>query len=335
MKPFFSVLIPAYHPNFELFDKCIKSILNQSIQNFEIIVCDQGEEDLSIFLNKYRNRNIKIIHLESPSSYKSRISLYKCAIGKYVLYADCDDIYFDGAFEWLFKQIKETSEKDLYIYSFERIPLDFSKTSSIKKEGPFEEISQRKSRHLLLSRKMKNMVFLKCVKRNENISFPDNDVFMGDDILLTYAFITSSSKIAISKTKLYGYRENFNSGSSKMSTKLMLDEIKVFNTLSSIEPSKRLLKINWLIVFEVVLDDMINLYTNKKITRQDKNALTNSSDYRKFKKFYLENKQIYPTEKIQLSRLFKFYILFEFPFVVSITIFNINVFLRRCFCKKR
>ena len=62
MHPFFSVIIPNYNHSAYL-DERIQSILNQSFQDFEIIILDDCSTDNSIeIIEKYRNEP-KVSHI--------------------------------------------------------------------------------------------------------------------------------------------------------------------------------------------------------------------------------------------------------------------------------
>lgn len=327
-KPFFSILIPAYKPNYDLFDECIKSIVSQTGVSFEIIVCDQGREDLTHFLKKYGY--IKRIHLSEPSSYKSRILLYQEATGEYILFADCDDIYLDGSFKWLYDQINLWHRKDLYIYDCENIPyLETQKKNFTEKEG-FKEISKPECKYLLFNRKIKNMIFLKCFKNKRGLIFPDEEVFMGEDVLLSYTLISSSKTICVSNSKLYGYRDNPNSGTKNIRPSYITDELKVFNRLSKIESSKNLLISNWEIVYKAILNYMISLYAYKNIDRRIRKSILKDEPFISFKKFFKQNKKDFSKKKdkkVSFIEKIKFCVLFNLPFWLSKTIVKIYMFL--------
>jgi len=91
-----SVIIPFYK-KINYIEKTIFSILNQTYQNFEIIIVydDQNFEDLDS-LKKIINENKKIkllINKKNLGVGLSRNEGIKCAIGEYIAFIDADDIW--------------------------------------------------------------------------------------------------------------------------------------------------------------------------------------------------------------------------------------------------
>ena len=90
-----SVLMPAY--NVELYiEESIKSILNQTFKNFELIILNDGSSDATANIIKQyakSDNRIKFINnTENKGIAKSRNQLLNSASGEYVAYQDADDI---------------------------------------------------------------------------------------------------------------------------------------------------------------------------------------------------------------------------------------------------
>lgn len=93
MKSLISVIIPVY--NGEAFvEKCIKSVLAQSISDLQIIMVDDGSSDgtLSI-LHEYalKDSRIEVIHQENGGVSKARNAGLAIVRGEWVLFIDSDD----------------------------------------------------------------------------------------------------------------------------------------------------------------------------------------------------------------------------------------------------
>lgn len=88
-----SVIIPVY--NSELFlEKCIKSVLNQSYTNWEIIAVDDGSNDNSyVILKKYAllDERIKVYYQENLGPGFARNKAMEHITGEYVVFLDSDD----------------------------------------------------------------------------------------------------------------------------------------------------------------------------------------------------------------------------------------------------
>ena len=91
--PFISVLMPAF--NAEKYIECaIKSILNQSYSNFELIILDDGSSDQTReLINQFSDSRIKKIYQdENAGLVTARNALVASASGKYIAFLDADDI---------------------------------------------------------------------------------------------------------------------------------------------------------------------------------------------------------------------------------------------------
>ena len=88
-----SVIIPIYNSE-KYLRRCLDSVLNQSVQDYEIILIDDGSTDGSLDIcNEYaeRNRNIKVIHkLNGGVSSACNLGI-NYSRGKYLMFCDSDD----------------------------------------------------------------------------------------------------------------------------------------------------------------------------------------------------------------------------------------------------
>jgi len=93
-KKLLSVVCGVYEPDKNIFDKCIKSIMNQTYKNLEIILIDDCSESGYIACEKYKNQDerIVVIHLDENVGRSSKFVVgYPAAKGDYVAYVDADD----------------------------------------------------------------------------------------------------------------------------------------------------------------------------------------------------------------------------------------------------
>ena len=93
--PFISICICNYNSR-KYVENAIISILNQSFQDFEIIIIDDNSTDdsFSIFKKYQENDNrIKIIkHSKNFGIYRSRVDASQNSRGEYILFVDADDM---------------------------------------------------------------------------------------------------------------------------------------------------------------------------------------------------------------------------------------------------
>ena len=110
-----SIIIPYYKKK-KFINETIKSVLNQTYANIEIIIVydDKNKEDLSYLFKKFgENKNIKIIvNNKNLGAGLSRNKGINVAQGKYIGFLDADDIWNKSK---ITKQIKFMKKFDLKI----------------------------------------------------------------------------------------------------------------------------------------------------------------------------------------------------------------------------
>lgn len=93
MKELVSVVVPVY--NVEKFlDRCVKSIVEQTYVDLEIILVDDGSKDTSAEIcDKWAQKDarITVIHKDNAGAGFARNSGIDAANGKYILFVDSDD----------------------------------------------------------------------------------------------------------------------------------------------------------------------------------------------------------------------------------------------------
>lgn len=117
-----SVIVPVYNSE-KYIDRCIKSILEQTYKNFELILINDGSKDNSInILNKYKKKDkrISIIDKKNEGVAKTRNLGIQKAKGKYVIFIDNDDFINKNYVETYYKIIKE-KKLDIVIGGYERV----------------------------------------------------------------------------------------------------------------------------------------------------------------------------------------------------------------------
>lgn len=90
-----SVIIACYNAE-KYIDECLESVINQSYQNIEIIICDDASTDNSYsLLKKWQvkdNRIVLLQNVQNVHSAGSRNSCIDIAKGEYILIQDIDDL---------------------------------------------------------------------------------------------------------------------------------------------------------------------------------------------------------------------------------------------------
>lgn len=119
MSELVSIITPTYNAE-KFITETLKSVQNQTYQNWEMILVDDASTDktvkiISDFVEK--DSRLKLFKLEknSGNGFARNIALEK-AVGKYIAYLDADDLWFPNKLE---KQIEFLKENNLHFtFSF-------------------------------------------------------------------------------------------------------------------------------------------------------------------------------------------------------------------------
>ena len=93
MQPLLSIIVPIYNVE-QYLDRCIQSILNQTYQNLEILLVDDGATDCSgAIADSYaaKDKRIKVFHKENGGLSDARNYGLEHVTGDYILFIDSDD----------------------------------------------------------------------------------------------------------------------------------------------------------------------------------------------------------------------------------------------------
>ena len=109
--PLLSIVIPVHNVE-NYIEECLKSILNQNFNDYEVILVNDASTDRSgeicdEYASKYKN--IKVIHLKGNSlPGGARNAGLKKAEGEYIHFCDSDDYYLDNVFSYISENIKKS-----------------------------------------------------------------------------------------------------------------------------------------------------------------------------------------------------------------------------------
>lgn len=93
-----SIIIPVYNVE-QYLEKCIKSIINKKIDNYEIILIDDGSTDASgAICDEYsrKYKKIRTIHQENKGLSSARNTGIINSTGEYLMFVDSDDFISKG-----------------------------------------------------------------------------------------------------------------------------------------------------------------------------------------------------------------------------------------------
>ena len=218
----FSVLIPVYNTE-KYLEECLQSVLNQTYQDFEIVIVDDGSTDKSglicdRFQEQYPNQ-VKVIHQENQGLISARRVGIANATGDYCIFVDSDDYIEKELLNELSRVLSQDEAIDVLIYSFKYVQDGkvVKQYSQIAQDGTVWDESNRKDiiEKLLFSNDV-TPIWIKAIKASLLKSDPtDYSQFykknMAEDHLQSLYLITYAKKIVYYYLPLYCYSYNFTS----------------------------------------------------------------------------------------------------------------------------
>ncbi len=123
--PLFSVVIPTYNRKDEVL-KAIDSVLDQTCQDFEIVVVDDGSDDgTKDALDALGDDRIRYVcHEKRSGANTARNTGIGKARGQYIAFLDSDDVFLPNKFERLKEEIEKFPEESVFISSHKRVKSD-------------------------------------------------------------------------------------------------------------------------------------------------------------------------------------------------------------------
>lgn len=224
----FSIIVPVYNTE-EFVGDCIDSVLNQTYDDFELVLVDDGSTDESgDVCKKYAAEDGRVLffHKENSGQIETRCYGISKSHGDYIVFLDSDDILDKNALKVIAQKI-DAYNCDMVIYSYERF---FDKPKMCKAENAEDTvISDKKELYIkIFSDEHYNSLCIKSVKR-EFLRLDGysalKDVRYGEDLLQTIDIIRQNPKTVIIEDVLYHYRTNPNSVTRTLNLKRYVSDI--------------------------------------------------------------------------------------------------------------
>ncbi len=109
--PAISVIVPVYNVE-KYLDRCVRSILNQTFSDFELILVDDGSPDnCGSMCDSYAKQDarVQVIHKKNGGLSDARNVGKAVATGEYILFVDSDDYIKEIALEDLYRLAKKNN----------------------------------------------------------------------------------------------------------------------------------------------------------------------------------------------------------------------------------
>lgn len=232
-----SYIIPAYNVE-KYINKCLDSIICQSLEDIEIICIDDGSTDNTRYIIlEYANidNRIKVIYHETnKGTGYSRNDGIKNATGKYIVFIDADD-YVDNLYEKIYQKASKI-DADICFYKFRDIygedEVIRRDNGKIRNSYPGVYNGKELLRHFINNGEF---FYYSCMSLFKRTFLVDNDIFFsnlnigeGGEFMLKN--MLSAKTICVCDDVVYNYVQRSNSvtHSDDVNLELLLGQIRQY-----------------------------------------------------------------------------------------------------------
>lgn len=210
-----SVIIPVYNLE-NWIERCVTSIMEQTFQEYEVIIIDDGSTDESekklLSLKAQYNDKIHVCFQKNAGQANARNNGLRIAKGKYVVFIDGDDYVSSDFLEKLYNKI-HSENLDCVVCGYERVD---------EKGNVIQTIKPNIKNDLYQIRYMTvwNKIFRREYLIDNHIYFPEGKLY--EDVLVSWLTYFCSDKIGVIDD--VGYKYMLRKGSSSNS-RISLEKI--------------------------------------------------------------------------------------------------------------
>ena len=237
----FSIIIPVYNTKEKFIRECIESIINQTYQNFEIIIVDDGSNQVTkeILLEESTKDNRIIVYsIENAGVSNARNYGTLKAKGDYIIYVDSDDFISEEYLMDMFNILKNK----LYDVIYSQITFDEKNLKkNTQKIYESENIKEILKKYFLSfeNKILKNDIswlnrgpVCRCIKKNIAIANKfDKNISFGEDVLWNFELLNKVENMIIFLKPEYYYRKNDTSATSSYRENFEIEMKKLLTLL--------------------------------------------------------------------------------------------------------
>ena len=198
-----SIILPVYNVS-KYLEECMKSIINQTYKNIEIIVVNDGSTDESDYIcEKYKklDNRIKVIHQKNQGLSAARNTGLNYCKGEYISFIDSDDYVKPDFIEKLYRAIKE---KNTSVAICNYVSLYQNKDLRCEENLNYNNVCSGKN--FINSCVTNTVVWNKLYSRNiwNNLRFDVGKLH--EDLFIMHKIMYSCDLVSVVNEDLYVYR---------------------------------------------------------------------------------------------------------------------------------
>lgn len=203
-----SIILPTYNAD-EILAKAIKSVINQTYQNWELLVIENGKRgQAENIIKEFENDKIKYIYQEIANVSEARNAGLENATGKYITFLDSDDEYEKEFLEKMLKNIIN-SESQIAVCGYRKIydkkQMLIGKSENIENTTDIKQYLETLKENYLFNELWNKIYISKIIKEN-NIKF-NKKYELGEDFLFNLDYIKNIEKGSYINEPLYIYTD--------------------------------------------------------------------------------------------------------------------------------
>ena len=248
MKPLVSIIVAIYKSE-KFLDKLIKSLINQTYDNIEIILVDDGSPDKSGEICDYWascDKRIRVIHKVNGGACEARNEGLKAVTGDYISIIDGDDWLESEYVEYLINMIDKTGAQmamtDAIFTTRDREQVKHDRIKVITAEEATADIL-----YPIIPIGPWNKLYSTKLIKNNNITFCTP--WSGEGLYFSVMAAQCANRIALGHRKIYNYRlNNTNSGLTHYNVQIGINalyNIKNIGENLRVRTKKTVHAVNW------------------------------------------------------------------------------------------
>ncbi len=225
-----TLLISVYDTE-KYLEKCLDSIINQTLKDIEIIIVNDQSPDNSIDIIRQYEKNderIRVFDIKNQGVSHARNLGIKHAKGECIIFIDSDDYLNLDMIELMYNEIIKT-DSHMAVCNFNRVFDDYieepfllmPKEKTIIIDNNIELVSGVIGEKIFLGGCVWNKLFKTDFLRETKLKFEERDKIYAEDAFFYFKLLKYIKKISIIDQPLYNYYQRKTSVSNSYKTNLI------------------------------------------------------------------------------------------------------------------
>lgn len=225
MKPKVSIIVPVYNVE-KYLDRCMDSLLNQTLKDIEIILVDDGSPDnCPQMCDEYAQKDcrVKVIHKENAGLGYARNSGIEVATGEYIAFVDSDDYVDLYTYDLAYKTCIEFN-LDILGFSYNRFcskessPSDnnldnikiIDNISEIRKcaASIFGDVPGYDTKNNYITGSAWMSLYKRSIIADNDLKFKSERLYISEDFYFNFEYLQHIRKAGRCECTWYHYRVN-------------------------------------------------------------------------------------------------------------------------------